>query len=43
MPELLEGEISSPFQRRFELKALVRRDLLGPAGGLEAYHPLRNL
>lgn len=43
MPELLQSEISSPFQRRAELKALVRRDLPGPTGGLEAYHPLRHL
>lgn len=33
MTELLESKTPSPMQLRAELEEMVRRDLLGPAGG----------
>jgi hypothetical protein len=35
MPEFLLEQLPSPIQLRAQLEAMVRRDLLGPAGGPE--------
>ena len=35
MPDSLREQFLSPIQLRAELEAMVRRDLLGPAGGPE--------
>ena len=35
MPDSLQEQIPSPLQLRDQLEAMIRRDLLGPAGGPE--------
>lgn len=35
MPDPLQDQIPSPLELRAQLEAMVRRDLLGPAGGPE--------
>ena len=43
VPESLEDQIPSPIQLRAELESMVRRDLLGPAGGPEEEVDERNV